>query len=109
MNFFSLLVQLCGIIVGHLYYFLVFKYPQDFDGVNFLQTPSFLYVLLSFKLKFICLFLFFCRYRFFPNEQTGISGFGAAPIPRRQPGTENNDGNRIRQLFGGRGHVLGEH
>jgi derlin-1 len=41
---FRLLVQLCGIVVGHLYFFLVFKYPQDFGGANFLKTPSFLYV-----------------------------------------------------------------
>ena len=39
---FSLLVQLSGIVVGHLYYFLVFKYPQDFGGAYLLQTPSFL-------------------------------------------------------------------
>jgi derlin-1 len=86
----SLLVQLCGIVVGHLYYFLTFKYPQDFGGAYLLQTPNFLY-------------------RYFPNEQTGISGFGTAPIPRRQPGAQDNDGNRGRQLFGGRGHVLGDH
>jgi hypothetical protein len=53
--------------------------------------------------------LFFRRYRCFPNEQTGISGFGTAPIPRHQPGAENNDANRGRQVFGGRGHVLGDH
>ena len=52
-------------------------------------------------------FLFPLRYRFFPNEQTGISGFGSAPIPRRQPEAENNGANRARQAFGGRGHVLG--
>ena len=39
----SFLVQLCGIVVGHLYFFLVFKYPQDFGGAHYLQTPSFLY------------------------------------------------------------------
>ncbi|CAF3618697.1 unnamed protein product, partial [Rotaria sp. Silwood2] len=82
--------QLCGIVIGHLYFFLVFKYPQDFGGPRLIQTPSFLY-------------------RYFPNEQTGISGFGTAPIPRRQPGAEDNDGNRGRQAFGGRGHVLGDH
>jgi len=52
---------------------------------------------------------FFRRYRYFPNEQTGISGFGTAPIPRHQPGAENNNANRGRQAFGGRGHVLGDH
>ena len=50
---------------------------------------------------------FSLRYRFFPNEHTGISGFGSAPIPRRQPDAENNGANRARQAFGGRGHVLG--
>ena len=37
-------MQLCGIIVGHLYFFLVFKYPQDFGGAQLLKTPSFLSV-----------------------------------------------------------------
>jgi len=41
---FRFLVQLCGIVVGHLYFFLVFKYPQDFGGARLLQTPNFLYV-----------------------------------------------------------------
>jgi hypothetical protein len=53
--------------------------------------------------------LFFRRYRFFPNERTGVSGFGTAPIPRRQPGAENDDANLGRRVFGGRGHVLGDH
>jgi len=53
--------------------------------------------------------LYFRRYRCFPNEQTGISGFGTAPIPRHQPGAENNNANRGRQVHGGRGHVLGDH
>jgi derlin-1 len=87
----SFLTQLCGIVIGHLYFFLVFKYPQDFGGPRLLQTPSFLY-------------------RYFPNEQTGISGFGTAPIPRRQPGeADDAAANRGRQAFGGRGHVLGDH
>jgi len=43
-SLFRFLVQLCGIIVGHLYFFLVFKYPQDFGGPRLLQTPNFLYV-----------------------------------------------------------------
>ncbi len=53
--------------------------------------------------------LFFFRYRYFPNEQTGISGFGTAPIPRHQPGAADDNANRGRQAFGGRGHVLGDH
>lgn len=34
--------SLVGIIVGHLYYFLKFKYPQDLGGASYLETPSFL-------------------------------------------------------------------
>lgn len=41
--FFSFLVQLLGIVVGHLYFFLVFKYPTDFNGPTLLKTPNFLY------------------------------------------------------------------
>ena len=43
---FRFLVQLLGIVVGHLYFFLVFKYPTDFNGPQLLQTPSFLYIFL---------------------------------------------------------------
>ncbi len=37
--------ELIGILVGHLYFFLMFKYPQDFGGTAFLRTPAILYVL----------------------------------------------------------------
>jgi len=46
-------------------------------------------------------------YRYFPNERTGISGFGTAPIPRGGGQQDNND--RPRNVFGGRGHMLGDH
>ncbi|KAI0218961.1 Derlin-1 [Lamellibrachia satsuma] len=36
------LQELVGILVGHLYFFLMFKYPQDFGGFRFLKTPNFL-------------------------------------------------------------------
>lgn len=39
---FRFMMHLCGIVIGHLYFFLVFKYPQDFGGPRLLQTPSFL-------------------------------------------------------------------
>ena len=32
--------ELMGILVGHLYFFLMFKYPQDFGGRSFLSTPQ---------------------------------------------------------------------
>jgi len=35
--------ELIGIIVGHLYYFVMFKYPVDFGGVSLIQTPRILY------------------------------------------------------------------
>ncbi len=42
MILYRFLTQLCGIVIGHLYFFLVFKYPQDFGGAHLLQTPQFL-------------------------------------------------------------------
>ena len=39
---FSGIMELIGIFVGHLYFFLMFKYPQDFGGRRFLTTPSIL-------------------------------------------------------------------
>lgn len=36
------LLELVGIIVGHLYFFLMFKYPQDFGGARLLSVPNIL-------------------------------------------------------------------
>lgn len=36
------LAELLGILVGHLYFFLMFKYPQDFGGRALLKTPDIL-------------------------------------------------------------------
>lgn len=58
------LYELIGILVGHLYFFLMFKYPQEFGGRNLLKVPSILY-------------------RYFPDRVGGVSGFGQAPVPRR--------------------------
>lgn len=58
------LYELIGILVGHLYFFLMFKYPQEFGGRNLLRVPSILY-------------------RYFPDRVGGVSGFGQAPVPRR--------------------------
>ena len=57
---FVALMQLSGILIGHLYYFLMFKYPQDFGGPSLLSTPEFLL-------------------RCFPNRRIAISGYGQAP------------------------------
>ncbi|MCL4129253.1 UNVERIFIED_CONTAM: hypothetical protein GTU68_002202, partial [Idotea baltica] len=58
------MMELIGILVGHLYFFLAMKYPQDFGGSTLLQTPQFLYNLL-------------------PNQRGHVSGFGQAPQFRR--------------------------
>lgn len=36
------LYELIGILVGHLYYFVMMKYPAD-QGITLLQTPQILY------------------------------------------------------------------
>uniref|UniRef100_A0A3B5B289 Derlin n=1 Tax=Stegastes partitus TaxID=144197 RepID=A0A3B5B289_9TELE len=55
--------ELTGNLVGHLYFFLMFKYPIDLGGRSFLSTPEFLY-------------------RFFPSRRGGVSGFGVPPSRR---------------------------
>ncbi|OWF51050.1 derlin-1-like [Mizuhopecten yessoensis] len=66
--------ELLGILVGHLYFFLMFKYPQDFGGARFLTVPSILF-------------------KYFPNRRGGVSGFGMAPSSRRQQQDEGNHDN----------------
>lgn len=34
--------SLVGIVVGHLYFFLKFKYPQELGGASWLETPGIL-------------------------------------------------------------------
>lgn len=74
----SYLPDLVGILVGHLYFFLMFKYPQDFGGRQFLSTPSIFY-------------------KWFPNRRGGVAGFGMAPSSRRQ---QQDDGNPVRHRWG---------
>lgn len=74
--------ELIGIFVGHLYYFLKYKYPQEHRGPDILQTPGILY-------------------EYFPPRRGGVAGFGQAPASR-QP---QNDARR--RYTWGRGHVLG--
>ncbi|XP_045460693.1 derlin-1 [Harmonia axyridis] len=86
------LTELIGIIIGHLYFFLKFKYPQELGGPVLLDTPS--------VLK-----------QWFPDRIGGVHTFGMAP---RRPQTGTASGNRnsgSSGLFGrrnlGQGHVLG--
>uniref|UniRef100_A0A672SDG3 Derlin n=1 Tax=Sinocyclocheilus grahami TaxID=75366 RepID=A0A672SDG3_SINGR len=59
----SIVNELIGNLVGHLYFFLMFKYPMDL-GVYFLPM--------------------------LPNRRGGVSGFGVPPsrrpVPQEQPG-----------------------
>jgi len=75
------LMEIIGIFVGHLYFFLMFKYPQDFGGRRFITTPAFLY-------------------NYLPNRRGGVAGFGQAPSTRQRP--DNRGG------FPGGGNRLGD-
>lgn len=117
--------ELVGIIVGHTYFFLMYKYPQEMGGPQLIQTPQ---ILLVFYLLYYYHFLkkltsecfyksfkfVFCRYKFFPNERT-VHGFGQAPTratpaaaaaPNQPQG--GNDGINYRRHNWGRGYVLGQ-
>jgi derlin-1 len=63
-------ILLLGILVGHLYFFIMYKYPQDFGGNTLLNVPQFLY-------------------NWLPNERT-MGGFGSAP-QRRNDGNQRGD------------------
>ncbi|KAF6024998.1 DERL1 [Bugula neritina] len=77
--------ELLGILVGHLYFFLMFKYPQDFGGRTLIGTPSFFY-------------------NFLPNHRGVMSGFGSAP-PTRQPAARADQQGGAHRW--GQGNVLG--
>ncbi|XP_047214429.1 derlin-1 [Girardinichthys multiradiatus] len=82
----SFVNELTGNLVGHLYFFLMFKYPMDLGGRYFLSTPEFLY-------------------RFFPNTR-GVRGFGVPP-PRRPVPQEPAAGGGGRRHNWGQGFRLG--
>ncbi|XP_003398351.1 derlin-1 [Bombus affinis] len=80
------MMELFGILVGHLYVFLKFKYPQELGGPELLNTPKILE-------------------SYFPSQRGNIRWFGAAPTQRTQT-------QQARNTFGGhnwgRGYVLGD-
>lgn len=82
-------MELFGILVGHMYVFLKFKYPQELGGPELLNTPKILE-------------------SYFPPQRSGVRSFGSAPT-YRPAGEQNVQG---RNIFGGhdwgRGHVLGQ-
>eukprot|EP00794_Sanderia_malayensis_P018809 gene18809-20705_t len=78
-------MEIIGIFVGHLYFFLAFKYPQDFGGRQFIKTPEILY-------------------RYLPNRSGGVTGFGQAPSSQRR----DPNPNRGQNPWGGAGRRLGD-
>eukprot|EP00088_Acartia_fossae_P035346 TRINITY_DN36417_c0_g1_i1.p1 TRINITY_DN36417_c0_g1~~TRINITY_DN36417_c0_g1_i1.p1 ORF type:complete len:230 (+),score=50.48 TRINITY_DN36417_c0_g1_i1:130-819(+) len=78
--------ELIGILVGHMYFFLMFKYPQDFGGPSLLSTPNIFY-------------------SWFPNRRGGVSGYGQAPASTAAP--RGGDGGGGGAGFGG-GHAWGQ-
>jgi len=85
-------MELIGILVGHLYFFLMFKYPQDFGGASLLSTPQFLYDL-------------------FPNRSGGM--YGQAPSSGQAAGGDGGGGGggfgaRFRGHQWGGGNRLGD-
>ncbi|XP_018916461.1 derlin-1 [Bemisia tabaci] len=78
------LMELVGIVVGHLYYFLTIKYPQEMNGPELLSTPGILK-------------------QWFPDHRPHVAGFGSVPTPRRP----ENSGSSWRGHSWGRGQVLG--
>lgn len=84
------IMELVGILVGHLYFFLMFKYPQELGGPTLLQTPSILK-------------------QWFPDQIGGVHGFG---VPPQRPANQARDataggGGIFRGRSWGRGYVLG--
>lgn len=85
--------ELIGILVGHLYFFLNFQYPQE-GGRQLLFVPSFLY-------------------KYFPNQSGGFGSFGSAPQRRPPRASDSGDAPATQGSQGwfghnwGTGHVLG--
>ncbi|XP_017772006.1 PREDICTED: derlin-1 [Nicrophorus vespilloides] len=80
------LVELMGIIIGHLYFFMKFKFPQELGGPVLLETPSIIK-------------------EWFPSNSGGVYGFGVPPERPAQPAP--NGGSRFGRHIWGRGQVLG--
>jgi Derlin-1 len=79
------IVSLFGILIGHLYFFLKFTYPQELNGADFLQTPSFIK-------------------RFYPDVRpSGVFGFANQEGRINQPQQQNP----ATRLFFGTGQRLG--
>ncbi|KAL5281348.1 DERL1 family protein [Megaselia abdita] len=79
--------SLSGIVVGHLYYFLKYQYPQEHGGSELIKTPAFLK-------------------NYFPDVG-GVHGFGVPPASTARPRTTMQGGNRLFADSWGSGNTLG--
>jgi len=79
------MMSLFGILIGHLYFFLKFTYPQELGGTSFLETPSFI------------------KRRFPDVRPAGVFGF--APETRAQQQQQQRQAGF--NVFGGSGNRLG--
>ncbi|CAO1352894.1 unnamed protein product [Diamesa hyperborea] len=79
------LFAIIGILVGHLYFFLKFTYPQELGGRAFLETPSFIK-------------------RYYPDARpAGVFGFAPEGRTQNQNAPASRGG-----VFGGTGNRLGD-
>ncbi|XP_063369840.1 derlin-1-like [Cydia amplana] len=75
------IAEFIGILVGHLAFFLLFKYPQEFGGPTLLAPPAIVR-------------------KWFPNSRTTVTGFG-------RPAQAQTHGPAPGQRNWGTGHTLG--
>ena len=76
------MMELCGILIGHMFCFLMFEYPHDFS------TPDILY-------------------SWFPNRRGRVAGYGQAPASAPQQG--GGGGFPRPHAWGGRAQRLGNY
>lgn len=80
------ILSLFGILIGHLYFFLKFTYPQELGGGDFLKTPQFIK-------------------NYLPDVRpSGVFGFA----PEGRTTQHNEPPRRSGIVFGGAGHRLGD-
>lgn len=60
----SILLDVIGIFVGHIYYHLVYVYPE-ITGRHLLKTPRLMYVLNDF----ICLITIYLQFNIYTEKQ----------------------------------------
>lgn len=87
------MMELIGILVGHLYFFLKFKYPHEYDGPELLKTPRILET-------------------YFPPHRVNVRGFSGGVGGEQQRPAAQTATAPGRNIFGGhywgQGQTLGQ-